>query len=176
MVLCWSLWRALVGRSGESAPFSGIPVEVRAYVKDMHLPFDAALLGTRAAHSVINAMVTEEWKGFHDRLTSLLSQAGSDGEAEIAAVDLAQEQLIEADREDLEVLQRASVRRISVRMEKFLTGHPQIADGLSAFLDEYSQRLPNSQSVGSQNATATRRGQVFQAGGAQTIYLSGRDR
>jgi hypothetical protein len=142
----------------------------------MDLPFDAALLGTRAAHSVVNAMVTDEWKGFHDRLASLLTKAGSAGEAEIAAVGLVQEQLIEADHEDLEVLQRASVRRISARLENFLTGRPQIADELSEFLEEQGQALSNSHSIGSQTATATSRGQVFQAGGAQNIYLSGRDR
>lgn len=163
----------LLGRFSELAAFPPVPIRLRAYLKVMDIPIDAAALGPYAAHTVVNAMVTEGWQEFRDRLTRLLAKHGADGDAELAAaVDFSQEQLAEVEDEDAEVLQRASVRRISVRFEEFLSRHPEALEELRSLLAEHCHRPSNSYSVGSQNAVATRHGQVFQSAGAQTINLA----
>lgn len=141
----------------------------------MDIPVDVAALGTYAAQTVVNTMVTEGWKDLRAWLTGFFSKSGGEGDAELAMIDFSQAQLAEADHEDIEVLRRASTKRLSSLLEEFLTRNPETLSELRSFLSERNQRTPNSNTsaVGSQNAVATNHGQVFQSAAAQTINLGG---
>ncbi|PRY35117.1 hypothetical protein [Umezawaea tangerina] len=140
----------------------------------MDIPLDATALSAYAAQTMVSTMVTEGWKEARAWLGRFFSKSSGEGDAELAVIDMSEEQLAEADDADIEVLRRASVRRISSRLEGFLTRNPDALEELRSFLSEHPQ-ASNTYTVGSQNAVATNHGQVFQSGGAQTINQAGRN-
>ncbi|GAA1298884.1 hypothetical protein [Saccharothrix xinjiangensis] len=124
-------------------------------------------LAARAASRAVAAMPTEAWHDFRTRLATALATVSSGGTAELAVVDACRRQLMSVEADDLAVVSRSVAAAVSEQLRQTLHSSPEIADELRGI----AAGQPGNAPTVTQTAHATRRSQVFQAAGNQTIHL-----
>ena len=124
-------------------------------------------LAAQTAHKAVAAMPTEAWHDFRLRLAAALATTSNGGTLELAVMDAGRRQLMSVDADDLAVISRSVVAAVSEQLRQTLHSVPEVAGELRRIVAAEPSRV----STVTQTARATRRSQIFQAAGNQTIHL-----